>query len=165
MNKPTEVKDSDVHLTHILRSEFDKLHSENLDLATVGEFIEEFAWWKSFWNRRERSSFYFGRDSAFREPLVLGQMLLRHVHLPPSEDSEDYARWDHLHEQIGREKTSDTMLVYCYDSSTTQYLLIGILHPPAHQTIQMKSPQAKELLELYAQVAEAFLLNNNNILI
>ena len=63
----------------------------------------------------------------------------------------DYKNW-----QNHRLRTSDRALVYVQDNH--RFLLIDILPEPfAHKISQMKTPQDKQLMEIFARIAEHFI--------
>lgn len=134
------------------------------------ELIEEFKWWKETWdpkkgtlggwigdsNCREFKSEFFGKDGANRTPLVEGiAYALRHVHLPPIDEDEGEL-WMH-HHSIGRRKTSNCYLMYASDRYHRHLWLYVLPEPDAHDVIEMRSADDRELMTWMASEAGKFL--------
>jgi len=139
-----------VQLTDLLR---ESLKAEGLDPDLLAQ---DFAEWKALGDKGEYSSYYFGKDSDYTRPTRLKKSVLRHVHLPPASDPKEIASWEKVWSKKGR-KTSDTSLVYARDP-THGYLLIYIAREPeGHLFAEMTTPQSKQMMENFADVAEAFI--------
>lgn len=97
----------------------------------VAEIIEDFGEWKA--SGDPNSSYLFGRDTPYAEPVIDGQALvLMHTHLIPLIDSEQMKRWDRVWKRRG-EKKSDRALIYA-QSDEGDFLLIHVLNEPgAHE--------------------------------
>jgi mRNA interferase YafO len=106
-------------------------------------------------------NYFFGKDSAYVNPLVGGKpYLLRHVHIVPISDIDALKLWDKAHDRNGR-KTSDRALVYTHDNNGN-YLLIFVLdEPSAHSVASMRTQQDRETMEGFAAVADAFIFDGS----
>lgn len=128
------------------------------DGLAADELCKQFATWKA---TDEYGSYFFGKDSAYTTPLVDGEKYrLRHVHLVPMLDKKQLAAWNRAF-RLAKRKTSNRVLIYA-DDSRGDFLLIFILsEPTAHEIALMKQPTHKALMEGFATVAAAFLLDGS----
>lgn len=119
--------------------------------------------WKASGTDGEDDFYSFGKDVPYEHPHVNGKKnVLMHVHLPPVLDTERKKQWDQNWERYSR-RTSDKALVYAKDG-TDRFLLIAILpEPKAHAISNMKTKEDKNLMERFAQIAEAFIYHEKNI--
>lgn len=141
-----------VQLTQSLRQQ---LQSEGLD---PDEFALYFATWKALGPAGEYTDYYFGKDAEYATPVRAGKRVLRHVHMPPTVDPAEIARWDRSFKRRSR-KTSDTSLIYAFDG-TRGYLLIEIFREPkGHEMAAMTTPESVKVMNHLADVASAFIFN------
>lgn len=120
-------------------------------------FAAEFDHWKSLGERGEYSAYLFGKDAAYRLPPVNGDHnVLRHVHLVPLKDPAQIARWDLAWQRRSR-KTSDRALVYVSDPRQGHLLLFILEEPAAHAVARMLLPEHRQLMQMFAVVAERFI--------
>ena len=70
---------------------------------------------------------YWVKDGAY-SPRRGGKMVLRHVHLPPS-DPTARAQWAKMHRRRRRRRTSNPCLLYAHDR-THGYLLLYVARSP-----------------------------------
>jgi hypothetical protein len=141
-----------VRTTTALRSLFD---AEALD---IGLFCAQFEQWKL---TDEYSSYWFGKDSAYVAPAVSGDnYILRHVHLAPVADKTQLAKWNRSWQRRSR-KTSDRVLIYVGDNSGDFLLIFILSEPDAHAIAAMKNQKHKEIMEGFAAVAEAFIVDGS----
>jgi mRNA interferase YafO len=135
-------------------------------LETLGfeaeEFSRYFASWKALGPGGENADYYFGKDGYYNKPLRGGKLVVRHVHLPP-EGGTDLAIWDQAAERRTR-KTSDTALIYAHDHHHGFLLIDIVIEPNGHLIATMATPESIEMMNLYADVAEAF-IHNGTVLI
>lgn len=135
--------------------------------ASADELCQVFDAWKAGFPGSEFTHPLFGKDGAYSRPMVDGKpYVLRHVHLMPVQDSGALERWMATHNRgvqkgnWGR-KTSDRVLVYATRSlpgGEEEHLLLFILdEPQAHETAQMKTPEAKKLMAQLASCAADFM--------
>lgn len=140
---------SRVRITELLRT---SLQEDGYD---VEAFCDYFAEWKSS-PANEYTDWFFGKDSDYVAPRRNGRRVLRHVHLPPEQDTVKRAKWEQAFKTTSR-KTSDTALVYAYDPAHG-YLLIYVAREPAgHALSDMATPDTQKLMNLFADQAEAFI--------
>ena len=136
-------------------------------LAALGEDAREWAAyfnaWKASGPAGEYSDYFFGKDAAYANVRVDGLAVeLMHVHLVPLADSKALKIWDR-NDRLKKRKTSDRALVYARDGKGN-YLLIAVLdEPDAHAIAQMRSAADRELMQDFAQVAEAFAFDGSII--
>lgn len=136
-----------VYVTEQLRADF----GDDAD-----DLAKWFAEWKSWGPAGEYSDWYFGKDGAYTEPRRNGKSVLRHVHLPPSdEDSEEFAKWELNAKRLSR-KTSNNVLIYAHDATHGYLLIYFAREPNGHSIAEMKTAASKQLMEQLANVAEAF---------
>ncbi|MCC8364506.1 type II toxin-antitoxin system YafO family toxin [Lysobacter sp. A6] len=121
----------------------------------VWPFMEEFADWKDGWPAKEYDFELFGKDGMYDQPRVGGARVLWHVHLEPTEDLVGWQDWMRAF-TFRKRKTSNRVLVYA--RRHTDYLLITILdEPDAHLIAQMRTPRHKALMESFAEIARAWI--------
>ncbi len=144
----------DVKITKALKHAFDE---DNLNSQL---FVDLFREWKQ---SGEFNSYDFGKDSAYFKPCVGGkQYVLRHVHLVPIFDKTQLSKWNKGW-QFKSRKTSNRVIIYV-DDGKSRFLLIYILsEPDAHDVALMRTQKHKELMEGFAKVAEAFVLDGSII--
>lgn len=144
----------DVKITKALKQALDE---DNLSSQL---FMDLFREWKQ---TGEFNSYGFGKDSAYFKPCVGGkQYVLRHVHLVPIFDKTQLSKWNKGW-QFKSRKTSNRVLIYV-DDGKSRFLLIYILsEPDAHDVALMRTQKHKELMEGFAKVAEAFVLDGSII--
>jgi mRNA interferase YafO len=82
--------------------------------------------------------------------------LLRHVHLVPLADEGQLELWDKAWKRRSR-KTSDRALVYVSDGKGNHLLIFILDEPDAHAIASMKTPEHRDIMEGFAEVAAAFL--------
>lgn len=130
--------------------------------ANPQELLDVFREWKTAGQSGEDDFYEFGKDTTYIAPSVNGEpYILRHVHLVPLLDMAQLAKWD-KNWQNHRRRTSDRALVYVQDNQ--RFLLIDILPEPfAHEICQMKTPQDKQLMEIFAQIAEKYIYHHEII--
>jgi hypothetical protein len=135
-----------------------QLRQQLLDLNIDPEaFTIQFAHWKANWPVNEYAFELFGKDGAYATPTVDGEKyVLRHVHMQPSEESSDYARWQTFYKRRSR-KTSDRHLIYVTNSNEDHLLIFLIDEPDAHAIALMKTAADRQAMEDLAIVAENFL--------
>lgn len=132
-------------------------------LAQIGVeaeyFAQQFTLWKADWPRNEYSFELFGKDGAYRAPLVDGERdVLRHVHLMPLPGSKGLRAWITKFRHRGR-KVSDRHLVYV-EYKPRGYLLIFILDEPyAHSVAEMRTAEDRELMGRFALIAENYIID------
>lgn len=131
---------------------YDTFEEEGLDPDV---FADEFQAWKALGAAGEYSSFYFGKDAFYFEPKRRHQMVLRHVHLPPS-DSRQLTEWGRAHRRR-RRRTSNTCLVYAYDKAHGYLLLYIAREPNGHVISDMHIAASVRLMNQLADAAEAFI--------
>ncbi|MBQ9258905.1 MAG: type II toxin-antitoxin system YafO family toxin [Neisseriaceae bacterium] len=124
--------------------------------ADPQKLINRFREWKMAGENGEDDFYEFGKDTAYITPKVNGKnYVLRHTHLVPLLDKIQSDKWN-KNWQNHRLRTSDRALVYVQDNH--RFLLIDILPEPfAHKISQMKTPQDKQLMEIFAKIAEHFI--------
>lgn len=124
--------------------------------------IERFSEWKSAGETGENDFYLFGKDGAYTTPQVNGEpYVLRHVHLLPLTDTAQLAKWQR-NWQTGARRTSNRALVYVQDGN--RFLLIDILPEPiAHEIAQMRTEPAKQLMQLFAKIAEQYIYHHEII--
>lgn len=135
--------------------------------SSADEFCQVFDAWKAGFPDSEFTHPLFGKDGAYSRPMVDGTpYVLRHVHLMPVQNSSARDRWMATHKQgiqKGRwsRKTSDRVLVYATrrpPGGKEEHLLLFILdEPEAHETANMKTPDAKQLMGQLASCAADFM--------
>ena len=76
-----------VHVTQMLHK---VLQEDGFDPQ---EFAQYFAGWKALEPAFEYADFYFGKDGYYNQPRRAGRLVLRHVHLPPANNTASAARW------------------------------------------------------------------------
>lgn len=135
--------------------------------GSAEELCQVFDAWKVGFPGSEFTHPLFGKDGAYSSPLVDGKpYVLRHVHLMPVQDKDALELWLATHNrgvQQGKwgRKTSDRALVYATRSlpgGGVEHLLLFILdEPEAHETAQMKTPDAKTIMRQLASCAADFM--------
>lgn len=126
-------------------------------LAKLGfngdELAEFFGDWKSS-PQNEYESPLFGKDGYYAGFNVHGQMVLRHVHLPPP-DGPARERWLRNYKHRSR-KTSNRCLIYATSSNGMDHLLLYVVDDPpgAHQIIAHA-----EFMQKLAQKAYDFIMD------
>jgi mRNA interferase YafO len=134
-----------------LLADWAERHNEDLPSLVV-----EFAHWKVM--KDERNSFYFGKDGFYARPLRHGQRVLRHVHMPPDEQSDRFPVWEEAYEEKWA-RTSDTILIYA-DGGRHGYLLLHIVkEPDGHDFAEMRTSQDRSMMKQFADAADAFIHN------
>lgn len=133
------------------------------ELLEIGDdpehLIKEFVDWKARGPAGEDNHYYFGKDAEYREPVVNGKRVLRHVHLVPLTGSRYSSAWDRAWHRGRGKRVSDTALVYA-DGGRHGYLLLTILwEPTAHSIAEMSSPEDRNLMLNLAEIAEQFIFN------
>ncbi len=83
-------------------------------------------------------------------------MVLRHVHLPPS-NPVDLAEWAKAHRRRRGRRTSNTCLVYAYDKAHGYLLLYIAREPNGHSISDMSVLASARFMNLLADAAEAFI--------
>jgi hypothetical protein len=148
-------------LPHVQLSDllYDTFEAEGIDPDV---FADEFAAWKALGPTGEFSSYYFGKDGFYIEPKRNGQMVIRHVHLPPS-DTAELAEWSRLHRRR-RMRTSNTCLVYAHDRRHGYLLLYVAREPNGHGISDMRIPASARLMHQFADAADAFIHDGSVIL-
>ena len=131
---------------------YDTFEEEGLDPDV---FADEFQAWKALGPAGEYSNFYFGKDGFYFEPKRHHQMVLRHVHLPPSSPQE-LAEWSRAHRRR-RRRTSNTCLIYAYDKAHGYLLLFIAREPNGHVISDLRISASVRLLNQLADAAEAFI--------
>lgn len=139
-----------VQLSALLYDAFDE---EGID-ADV--FADTFAEWKALGAAGEFSSFYWGKDGAYSHPQRGGKMVLRHVHLPPS-DPTALAEWAKMHRRRRGRRTSNTCLLYAHDRTHGYLLLYVAREPHGHSISDMSVPASARLMNQLADAADAFI--------
>lgn len=145
-----------VQLTCILHDRLEKLGFK------AKEFSLYFASWKALGPDGENADPYFGKDGYYSKPVRGGKLVVRHVHLPP-EGKTDLVKWEKAAKR-GSRKTSDTALVYAQDPHHGFLLIDMVIEPDGHLIATMSTPQSIEMMNLYADVADAF-IHNGNVLV
>ncbi len=147
----------------------DSLKSQLLEAGggSADELCQVFDDWKAGFPDSEFTHSLFGKDGAYSRPLVDGKpYVLRHVHLMPVQDKDALELWLATHKRgvrqgKGGRKTSDRVLVYATRNlprGGVEHLLLFILdEPEAHETAQMKTPDAKTLMGQLASCAANFM--------
>lgn len=127
--------------------------------ANPQELLDAFREWKTAGELGEDDFYEFGKDTAYITPKVNDEnYVLRHVHLVPLLDKNQLEQWN-KNWQHRRLRTSDRALVYVQDNQ--RFLLIDILPEPfAHKIAQMKTPQDKQLMEIFAKIAEQYIYHH-----
>jgi hypothetical protein len=138
-----------VRATAMLRASVAKLYD-------VDDLCDLFADWKTGWPSREHTFWFFGKDGDYVEPKRNGRRVLRHVHLPPSSDTDKAKAWDKHYDRLSR-KTSDTALVYAFDPAHGHLLIYVAREPKGHELSDMATPETRRLMEIFADQAEAFI--------
>ncbi|MDB5820035.1 MAG: hypothetical protein JWQ11_3675 [Rhizobacter sp.] len=138
-----------VRATNLLVS---ALESEGLD---AGVLCDAFSCWKSRGPAGEFSDFYFGKDSEYVRPKRNGVNVLRHAHLPPVSDVEALTEWNVRARRSSRE-VSDTCLIYAHDQRHGFLLIYIAREPYGHTLAQMETSEARQLMNDFCDVAEAF---------
>jgi hypothetical protein len=152
-----------VQLTTLLRQ---ALIDEGFD---PDEFAQYFAEWKVLGPAGEYTDYYFGKDGFYERPKRCGRRVLRHVHLPPDppvdgqRPSPAFADWE-LDSQRCRRKTSDTSLIYAEDPGHGFLLIYLAREPQGHKLARMDTPEAQQLMNQLADVAEQFIFSGTIIL-
>jgi hypothetical protein len=118
--------------------------------------VQEFREWKADGAAGEYGSYYFGKDAPYDPPRRNGKPVLWHVHMPPETDSEATAKWTVAWRRRTR-KTSDAALIYAYDPLHGYLLLYFAVEPTAHALIAMRDADSRDLMNLLADIAEAFI--------
>jgi hypothetical protein len=121
-------------------------------------YLQEFTSWQRL-GGGDNDHYWFGKDGAYDQPRsALDERVLRHVHLSPDEESPEAEKWDRAWERHSR-RTSDTILIYA-DGGRHGLLLIAInWAPDGHAIAQMKTTQARHLMEGFVAVAERFVFD------
>ena len=131
----------------------DYLLKQNKDPRVIANNFHD---WKMKGSPGEYDDPFFGKDGAYRNPLVNGDYALMHVHIQP-QNLHARIKWFKAH-QNRSVKTSDHVLVYTQNKHKTKFLLISILEEPgAHAIAEMKTAADREIMELFASVAEDFI--------
>jgi hypothetical protein len=131
---------------------------------SVKEFCDEFQRWKG-----GTFSQIFGKDCAYTLPKVHGkENILMHVHLMPVKDKVRFVEWMKRVRSGAHRKTSNRALVYVEDG-THGILLISILEDTespeigAHSISRMLTEKDKRIMERFAEIAEAFIMDGKII--
>lgn len=117
---------------------------------------DEFREWKTDGAAGEYTSYYYGKDGDYTSPLRNGKPVLRHVHMPPASDAAALAAWEMQWRRRSR-KTSDGALIYAYDHHYGYLLIFYAVEPTAHSLAQMQDADSVELMNMFADIAEAFI--------
>lgn len=146
-----QVPNINVQVTNILKNKFSTV---NLDLE---QFTKLFFDWKSAGVEGWDNFYEFGKDVSYETPHVNGKKnVLMHVHLVPILDTVQKSKWDRNWERCSN-RTSNRSLVYVNDNNTN-FLLIDILPEPyAHEIPRMTTPEHKQIMGCYADIAEKFI--------
>ncbi|XKM13967.1 type II toxin-antitoxin system YafO family toxin [Orbaceae bacterium ac157xtp] len=97
---------------------------------------------------------YFGRDTAYVEPLLAYKIGLMHIHLcfPPNKFNDSVAQYY----RVCKKGQTDVCLVYVSGSFNINYFsLLAIFSPDAHEKSRNKS-----IMDYICRVAEDFYNNN-----
>ena len=116
--------------------------------------------WKALGAAAEFSDPYFGKDGEYSQPIRNGRRVLRHVHLPPESNPEEVGRWD-AQAKRGSRKTSDTSLIYAFDARHGYLLIYVAREPDGHVLSDMGTKETVDLMNNFADVAEAFLFDGS----
>lgn len=138
-----------VQITQLLRA---SLEADGLD---ADDFCQYFGKWKALGEVGEYADYYFGKDGENTRPLRHGRRVLRHVHLTPEADAHALQKWDRDWKRRSR-KTSDVCLVYTFDRRHGYLLIFLVREPEGHVFSEMKTKEAAQLMEDFADVADAF---------
>lgn len=115
------------------------------------ELVALFGDWKSD-ERNEFEYIEFGKDGFYEDPKVGGEMVLKHVHLPPHPDSEAMKDWEKRHRRRSRKK-SNRCLIYA-SRRNGDHLLIDVLDDPPGAHVAMKN---KTMMHRLASIAAEFI--------
>lgn len=144
-----------VEITQMLRQ---ALVADGYD---VSDYLKEFQEWKTDWKKEEYRFWFFGKDGANKFPLRNGNMVLRHVHLPPAINPSEKKYWDAQFRRKGN-KTSNTALIYAGDEKLNRYLLIYVVvEPDGHDVQEMLTVEDAELMNSFADQAAEYLDTGN----
>lgn len=124
----------------------------------AGELCADFASWKAKGAQGEYSDWFFGKDGFYDKPKRNNTRVLRHVHLPPEDDSHEAQRWDKSFARKSR-RVSNTVLVYAEDKLYGFLLIYIAREPTGHAIAEMKTPESVKLMNQFCDVAEAFIFN------
>jgi hypothetical protein len=137
-------------LTKLLR---DSLEDDGFD---ADHFAVYFGAWKALGPAGEFSDPYFGKDAEYARPVRNGKRVLRHVHLPPESSPVEVSIWNANAARCSR-KTSDTSLVYAFDHRHGYLLIYIVREPDGHSLATMATKESADLMNSFADAAEAFL--------
>jgi hypothetical protein len=125
-------------------------------------FADEFQAWKALGPAGEYSNFYFGKDSFYFELKRHHQMVLRHVHLPPS-GTQELAEWNRAHRRR-RRRTSNICLIYAYYKAHGHLLLYIAREPNGHVILDLRISASVRLLNQLADETKAFIHDGSIVL-
>ncbi|WP_156382393.1 type II toxin-antitoxin system YafO family toxin [Acidovorax sp. Leaf160] len=145
MSVPTVV------ITKVLK---DALSEDGYDVA---DYLVQFRDWKTDWNRREYTFWFFGKDGENKFPLRDKKKVLSHVHLPPEIEAKSRDFWDKKFDDKGK-KTSNTVLFYAGSAKLNRDLLLFVVtEPNGHDVQEMNTPDDNRLMNMLADQAAAYI--------